>query len=332
MIKGKVRIDLTAENILKLVSDYDVFHYFMPNKNWKINQITNSPLHEDNTPSFLIGNKNGYLAFIDFSLSVSGDCFDFVKVLHGCTYNEALRIVDKEMGLGICSCDNIGEYKKIVSSYKQPEEDKEKHSVMIQVVTKKLTKEDLNYWGEYFISLQDLRDNHVYSIEKVFLNRKRFPTKDTELKFAYLYGDKWKIYFPKREKKKKWLSNVPLATSWGLENLDEEYNSLITKSLKDYMLCRKIFPYVTGVQNESIAAFSYEFVQSLKDKSKTIFYGGDADVPGKSASYGITNTFGFKHINPPDRLLPDVKDWADWAKLEGLKKIEEHFKLKKLIL
>ena len=98
------------------------------------------------------------------------------------------------------------------------------------MITKKFTKEDLNYWGEYYIDVQDLRDNHVYSIEKVFLNRKRFPTKDNELKFSYLFGDKWKIYFPKREKKKKWLCNVPLTTSWGLKNLDTDHNSIIAKS------------------------------------------------------------------------------------------------------
>lgn len=326
MIKGKVRIDLTAENILKLVSDFDIFRYFMPNTNWKINEATNSPFRKDVNPSFLIGNRNGYLSFVDFADSNKhGDAFEFVKQLHGCTYDEALRIVDKEMGLGISDMSNVGEYKKIVSTYKQPEEDKEKHTVMIQVITKKFTKEDLNYWGEYYIDVQDLRDNHVYSIEKVFLNRKRFPTKDNELKFSYLFGDKWKIYFPKREKKKKWLCNVPLTTSWGLKNLDKDHNSIIAKSLKDYMVCRKVYPHITGIQNESISACSYEFVQSLKDNSKTIFYSGDSDSAGKSASYMITNAFGFKHINPPDRLLPDIKDMSDWARVEGLVKLNEHF-------
>ena len=149
MIKGKVRIDLTAENILKLVSDFDIFRYFMPNTNWKINEATNSPFRKDVNPSFLIGNRNGYLSFVDFADSNKhGDAFEFVKQLHGCTYDEALRIVDKEMGLGISDMSNVGEYKKIVSTYKQPEEDKEKHTVMIQVITKKF----INLFLYFFFS------------------------------------------------------------------------------------------------------------------------------------------------------------------------------------
>ena len=93
----------------------------------------------------------------------------------------------------------------------------------------------------------------------------------------------------------------------------------------------KIYPYVTGVQNESIAAFSEHFVSELKKNSKSIYYGGDSDAPGKAASYLITQQFGFKHINPVDKLLPEIKDWADWARITSLKTIEDYFKLKNII-
>lgn len=332
MIKGKVRIDLTAENILKLVSDYDVFHYFMPNKNWKINQITNSPLHEDNTPSFLIGNKNGYMAFVDFSMNVSGDAFDFVRVLHRCTYNEALRIVDKEMGLGICSCDNIGEYKKIVSSYKQPEEDKEKHSVMIQVITRKFTNNELEYWNGYHQDLQDLRDNHVYSIDKVFLNRKRFPLNDTELRFGYLYDDKWKLYRPFNNKKSKWVSNVPITVMDGKENIINCDVAFINKSKKDMLVIKKVFPYSCSVQNEGISCFSLDNVKFLKDNSKKQILSFDSDVPGVTNSQQITKLFKFGYCNVPRQYLSEsIKDWAELGKVYGLKVIEDYLKERKIL-
>lgn len=331
MIKGKVKLDLDAETILKFVSEFDIFHFYMPRK-WKLNEVTNSPLHKDENPSFLIGNRNGYLSFIDFSMNVHGNCFDFVKLLYNCSYNEALKIIDRDFGLGICGDTNAGAYKKIVEEYKQPEEDKEKHSVMIQVITKKFTKEELQYWREYHLDIQDLKDSHIYSIGKVFLNRRRFSTKDDELKFGYLYEDKWKLYFPKRDKKRKWLSNVPLSMAGGLSNLDKDHNALICKSLKDQLVCRKIYPYVCHVQNESLAAFSFDTIEYIRANSKEVFYGGDSDAPGKSASYIITNTLKWKHINPPDRLLPDIKDFSDWAKVEGLEKVEEHFKKKGLII
>jgi len=61
-----------------------------------------------------------------------------------------------------------------------------------------------------------------------------------------------------------------------------------------------------------------------------VFYSGDSDDPGKAASRIVTEAFNWKHINPPDRLLPLVKDFADWGKM-SLKEIENHFKIKGLI-
>lgn len=49
-----------------------------------------------------------------------------------------------------------------------------------------------------------------------------------------------------------------------------------------------------------------------------------------SISYLITENYGFNHINTPDNLLPDIKDWAFWAKKEGIEKVNEHFKQKGL--
>ena len=336
MIKGKVRIDLTAENILKLVSDYDIYRFFMPHHNLKINDVCISPFMRngvtESNPSFLIGNKNGYLSFVDFGLSLSGDVFAFIGALYGCTYGEALKIVDRDMGLGISDTSNIGEYKKIVSTYKQPEEDTEKHSVMIQVITRRFTKEELAYWEKYHIDLQELRDNHIYSIDKLFLNRRRFPLKNTELRFGYLYGGQWwKLYRPNNSKKTKWLSNVPLKLMGGLENLNKEHNTLICKALKDQLVCRKVYPYVCHCQNESLAAFSPENVEYINNNSKLVFYAGDSDEPGKASSYLITDAFKWKHINPPDRLLPLVKDMSDWSTVEGLSALENHFRSKGLL-
>jgi hypothetical protein len=97
-------------------------------------------------------------------------------------------------------------------------------------------------------------------------------------------------------------------------------------------VCRKIYPYVCHVQNESLAAFSQETVDYINNNSQTVFYGGDSDVAGKNASYIITDTFKWKHINPPDHLLNDCcKDFSDWFK-RSPQEVEEHFKKKGLMI
>ena len=73
---------ITPDRILEKVSEYDIFRYYMPNSNWKLNVVTFSPFRNENNPSFMIGNKHGRLTFIDFAdTSKRGSCFNFVKML-----------------------------------------------------------------------------------------------------------------------------------------------------------------------------------------------------------------------------------------------------------
>lgn len=325
MIKGKKKEELSMDSILSKVSDFQIYSHYMPYKDWELNQVTNSPFCEDKNPSFLIGNKFGGITHVAFNdPHKRGDCFSFVKQLFNLSsLNDVLEKIDFDLGLGIRGIEK--DYKSEVSKYEQPITTK--RNTLIQVVSRKFTKEELQYWNEYHQDITDLRDNDIYSIKSLYLNKKKFPLKETEIRFGYYHeGGYWKIYFPfAKNKKFKWIGNVPLQTSWGLNNLNKDHNSLIAKSRKDYMVCRKVIPYVCGVQNESLAAFSEEFVQELKANSKVVYYGSDSDVPGKKASYAITQAFGFKHINPEDRLLPDCNDFACWGKTEGLGKLKEHF-------
>lgn len=334
MIKGHKREELSADNILAKVSELLIYrHYF---GQFELNETTYNHLRGEDTsscPSFIISNRYGHLHHKDFAMGDdwSGNCFKLVQQIHGCSYNEALKIIDRDLGLGILPEHNSGIYRKLKKELKVPDEISKRYS-LIQVVTRKFTKEELSYWQEYGQSLEDLKANHIYSIKEMYLNKKRHPLAD--LRFGYLYDGYWKIYSPYEDKKRKWISNVPLTMTRGLNNLSPDKNTLICKSLKDYMVCRKVYSNVCHVQNESKSAFSEETVKFIKANSKDVFYGGDSDDPGKKASYEITRSFGFKHINPPDNLLCEynAKDFADWARCEGLDAIEKHFKLKKLII
>ena len=340
MIKGKIIIPLTIDNVLKYISPFDIFKHFMMlegNTKWKINQITNSPFPpEDEHPSFLIGNGYGELSFIDFRLGLSGDCFKFVKELYNLsTLDDVLRKIDEEFGLGICSSKNIGEYKRIKSEYKQPEEIKEKHYSIIQCVTRKFTQEELRYWSEYFQDIEDLKREHIYSLSKVYLNRKLFPLKDTELRFGYYAPEigKWKIYRPFSSKKNKWYpNNLPNSYMEGKENIINCQTAFINKSRKDRLVIAKVFPCSCSVQNEGISCFPPENVEFLKANSDKQILSFDADVPGVSNSQQITKLFDFGYCNVPRKYLAEgIKDWADLAKSHGLKVIENYLKEKQIV-
>lgn len=334
-ITGKKRIELSKDTILERCSSYDIYrHFFGP---FEINEVTCNHLRGDNNPSFIIGNKYGELRHKDFgSIIWKGDCINLVMQKYSCDFNTALKIIDKELNLGISQqkVDNLE-----VIKWQQPKESIIKPPPTIQITTRKPNKEELGYWEQYGITLDDLKRENVYFPKTIYRNKKKIP--NTLLTFCYFYPEinKIKIYrplAPKREKNTppwlwKWDSNVPLNTVEGLNNLKKDKNTLICKSKKDYIVCKKIYPYTCNVQNESLAAFSEEAVEYINNNSNNVFYAGDSDKAGKEASYAITGAFGWKHINPPDFLFPN-KDFADWRRMENDEVIRNHFINKKLYI
>jgi hypothetical protein len=333
-ITGVKRVTLTPESILRKISEYDVFMYYMPDKTWKLNQVTLSPFRKERNPSFVIGNKSGNLSFIDFAdTSKRGDCFHFVKLLFNIsTIDEVLKMIDRDFGLGISSGKDVGKYKMIVGNYKQPEELGKRYS-LIQVKTRKFTNEELAYWNSYHQDISDLRENNIYSISKLYLNRQLFPLKETELRFGYLYDGHWKIYRPFADKRSKWIpNNVPITAMDGMEDIKDCDVAFINKSKKDYMVMKKVFPCCCAVQNEGMGCFSEDNVQYIKGNSKKQILSFDSDDTGVRNSQQITEIFDFGYCNVPKKLLKEgIKDWADWSKVYGLKPIEEYLKQKRLL-
>jgi hypothetical protein len=334
MISGRKKTKLTIDAVLDRVSEYDIFRWYMPDKSWKINQVTYSPFRQEQNPSFLIGNKHGRLSFIDFAdTSRRGDCFTFVKLLYNLySIDDVLKVIDRDFNMGIANGAPTQEYKKIISEYKQPEDLGKRYS-MIQVKTRKFTIEELDYWNLYHQDMQDLRDNNIYSIDKVFLNKSRFPIKDNELRFGYFYDGHWKIYRPFVDKKNKWMpNNVPITMMDGMKDIECCSLAFINKSKKDYMVMKKLYPHCCAVQNEGMGCFSPENVQYLKDNSDIQILSFDADVTGVQNSQQITKLFDFGYCNVPRKFLVEgIKDWADLSRKYGLKIIEDILKEKNLL-
>jgi DNA primase len=334
MINGVRKTKLSMEAILSRISEYDIFRFYMPNQDWKLNRVTYSPFRHENNPSFMIGNKMGYLLFIDYAdTSKRGDCFNFVQMIHNLlTMSETLKMIDKDFGLGLSTGVMTEDYKRIISEYKQPH--LEKRYSLIQVKVRKFTKSELDYWAEYHQDLQDLRDNNVYSIKELYLNKQRFPLGENELRFGYLYeGQYWKIYRPYADKKHKWMpNNVPITAMDGKENIKDCSVAFINKSKKDFMVMKKIFPCSCAVQNEGLGCFSHENVEYLKANSDRQILSFDADDVGVQNSVQITKMFDFDYTNVPRQYLAEgIKDWADLAKAHGLQAIKDYLKTKNLL-
>lgn len=333
MITGRKKVKLTPDSILEKISDYDIYKMYMPHQNWKINVVTYSPFRNEKNPSFIIGYRGGALRYCDFGdSSKKGGCFNFVMMLFNVGLNDALLMIDRDFDLGIISGSSTKNYERIVSDYAQPTATS-KREYFIQVKTRKFTHEELAYWNAYYQDIDDLRANNVYSIDTVYLNKQKFPLKDSELRFGYLYEGHWKIYRPFADKKNKWMpNNVPITMMDGLDDIRDCDVAFINKSKKDYMVMKKIFPCCCAVQNEGMGCFSEENVEYIKENSERQILSFDSDETGVKNSQLVTNRYGFEYCNVPRIYLDEgIKDWADLARIHGLKTIEKYLTQKEII-
>ena len=220
----------------------------------------------------------------------------------------------------------------IVEAYEQPENLGKRYS-MIQVITRPFTKEELAYWNEYHQDISDLKREKVYSLKKVYFNRRLY-TLGNELRFGYFYDGHWKIYRPFGNKKTKWSpNNVPITTMDGKTNLVKNKPVLICGSKKDYMVAKKVYEHTCATQNEGFACFSEDNVSFLRNNSTTQILGYDSDVPGVKNSQQITEMLNFDYLNVSRKYLKeDINDWASLGKNHGLSAIEAQFRAKGLIL
>ncbi len=334
MIKGVKKTRVSTDSILSKISEYDIFRFYMPAKDWKLGQATYSPFRDEKNPSFLISVRGDSINFIDFGdTSMKGDCFEFVKKLYNIpSFYEVLIKVDNDFNLGIGSGENSQDYKRIIKAYSQPEMIAKDYS-FIQVKTRNFTHEELAYWNEYYQDIEDLKANNVFSIAEVYLNKKRIVLNNNELRFGYLYDGSWKIYRPFSDRKWKWMpNNVPITAMDGKDDITNCDVAFINKSKKDYMVMKKLYPCCCAVQNEGMGCFSDENVQFLKDNSNRQILSFDSDDTGVSNSKKITDMFGFDYCNVPRKFLKDgIKDWADLARVHGLKVIEDYLINKNII-
>jgi len=306
MIKGRKKVELSIDTILSRITSYDIFRYYMPTSNWKVNHITHSPFRKDANASFMIGNRSGRLGFIDFADDkLKGDCFTFVKNLYNTqSLDELLKMIDKDFNLGIIKGELTEKSKiAIVKDNVQPEAEGKRYS-LIQVATRAFTGEELAYWNTFHQDITDLKREHIYSIDKLYLNKKLFSLSPTELRFGYFYNGHWKIYRPHVPRRQKWIpNNVPIHYMDGKKDIVNCENAFINKSKKDYMVIKKVYPYTCAVQYEGSACFTPENVQYLKDNSKKQTLSFDSDVAGVKNSQQITKLHDFDYCNVPRMYL-----------------------------
>lgn len=327
MIKAVKKEEVTLDNILSKVTQYDIFRYYIGH-DFDYRVPFSSPFRDDRTPSFSVMKMhNGGLFFSDFADDTSrGNITDFlVRVFPGKDYNQILHQVQKDLNVSPVSTGKRIQFK----------EGKDRElSTFIVVTPRPFDTYDLNYWKSYHQTYNDLKANNVYAVKEFKVNGVKVKVPSTELVFGYHFsGTWWKIYRPLAENKEdKWTNSTPNLLMYGLQNVMNCENAIVTKSFKDYLVLKKLCPNVCGVQSEGTTVISNENLLLLKSNCRNVFINFDNDIPGKKASRYYTKEHGFKHVNVPDSYLEKgIKDFADLAKVEGLETVRNYLISKNII-
>ena len=331
-MKINKQIDL-KKLIFEKVSQEQIFRYYYPYK-FKLNQRCLSCFQKESNPSMIIGTKSqsGDIVFKCFNSSNKGDCISFVSQMFNLDYFESLEKIVEDFGLKESSNTK---YETIIKELPKTEIIKQKKVPNIVVSTRSFNSDELSYWNDYYQDIEDLKKENIYVPKKIWINKNLITLKVSELTFCYYYpeNDKWKIYKPFANKSNKWFTNQSFDYIENIQQIKNCLKVLISKSKKDKMVLNKAlnFNSLITTQAEDITCFNESSIEVLKT-CKEVYTVYDNDLKGKSASWALTNNFGWKHCNVPDELLiKGISDFADWAKYQGIEKIYNHFVQKNII-
>jgi len=322
---------VNSEWVLSKLSDgqifYGYFGEFVPYK-----KSYNSVFRKDRSAStgFFYGDS-GELVYYDLGTGENLNCFAFVAKMYGLKYGEAIRKVACDFGL--LKCEGLPfEKKEVNKSIKFEKKNKEERE--IQIIPASWNLKHAKYWRQYGITKEELEREHVYAVDKLYIDKNLIVNKENLLRFAYVVNingkDYMKIYTPYAEKF-KWISNISLKTPFGWDtlNLDSE-TVYVTKSLKDLIILKQIFPSCIATQNESEGALNSGLVKFLCKKFKKRIIIFDNDEVGITACKKFNNNFGYFNI-PKEFRYEGIKDPSDFVAAYGIEKLKNLFKQKGLI-
>lgn len=316
-----------TEKLFSKVSEYDIFDFYCNG----VKNPQKNPIREDrDMNSFKIfTDEKGNLRFKDFAQGYFGDAIEMVKIKYGCSYREAIYLIDKDMSLGVFDV-NITPTRKFLEKRKSVLSLKNKSKINIKTLRTKWTKEHLDFWNQFGISLKTLNKFDVFPIKMYWKGYEtKYLKKPKNIAFEYKLGSRTKIYNPFHvESELKFDGNCNQNTIQGYAQLNLSTKDLIvTSSLKEVMLLSELGYQAIAPNSESVS-IDIKFINYFK-KYFNIILLYDFDEAGKKYSAIHAEKYNCKNMQYRD---PDNKDLSDFYKNNGKEKTVELLKkLKKQI-
>ena len=331
--------ELTVDNILAKVGEYDIFKAYCPNFK-EVGVKFSADDRSDSSPSCMISPYNGSLWYKDFGKSDKAvTCFQYVMNKYGLNFIQSLGVINMDFDLGlkpyiehVPSLNYIGLPDKPEITNKL--HSKEKYDVIIDVNYRKWLSLDGDYWHQrYYLTKNILEYFNINPINKLTLTKEtKFNINIPIETYAFLIDvensiKRFKIYSPyeNSKKNKKWLSNCKEYHYQGYNQLPWLGEKLvITKSLKDVAVLSLFKIPAIAPQAESIL-IDYEFFQKLLKRFPTIYMFFDNDKAGIEGSRKNSNNLSIQQrFIPQDSGCKDISDFINKYRYNETKSLVKH--------
>jgi len=303
----------TSEEILERVDEYTLYCSYLGYEPL-IGGKYLSPLRssmgrsEDTDPSFGIyerkyGKGTHEFMWKDQGLGVHGDIFDLVR--HLCklsTRREAMVqvLIDVGIAKGTTSRPILDIREKKFYGYAN-----------IEIKSKTFDSRELNFWDRINIK-RPLLDWYCTKAVAIYwlYTEQTWPRYPKGIGFAYQIWDKYQLYFPWEQKRKKFRTDWTDVCVPGFLQL--QYNTpllIITKSMKDVMVLRSLGYEAISPRGENIM-LPPECIEYMKRKYQKILVLFDNDGKHKGDEYEFDKVF-------VPKLWPNDKDVSDFCYNHG---------------
>jgi len=313
---------LSKETILRYVTEYDIFRYYLPYM--KIGQYYSTPWRRDSIPSFSYTNKYGFLMWKDFGRNEKGNWISLVKKMENVEYKDVFNTVAVRLQLPIG-------YGKTIATLPAPIEAPLKLHIPIKLGhnVRAWNNDDQLFWEPQMISKATLTKYDVSPISALYIGES-FSTYTP--KRVYVYREQkdniltYKYYNPTKCSLigtgigPKIIANNNNESIWeGWSQLPKSAPVLIiSKSRKEVMCIDQNTKYASAALQAECVLPKPHIVQELKERFPLIFVWYDPDDAGILFSSVLAKTFGFIEIHTPKSCVSaGLKDLTEMTPLMG---------------
>lgn len=327
---GTKPVKLTPEEILKRISYWDLWSYYIPGVQLKKKFL--SPLRAEKKPSCsLFVTPDGVILMKDFNLGTY-TIWKFLQEKYGLTYVECLLTINNDFNLKLATPKN----KPTMAYYgivKQEQPKLDSVRAKIQIKRRDWNKMDEEYWAKYGLDLKFISKRGVLPLQNFWVNDSLVYWYN-EFNPAYSYEFEKgirKIYTP-FSKFGKFIGNASDDIFQGekyLPWLDETL--IITKGYKDVLVLSKLGYNSIAPQSES-CNITVDKMRTLQHRFRTIYLLYDNDSAGIKGSKRICDQHNLIPLFiPVESQCKDISDFIkQYGKKQTIKLIQSWMNLKEL--